>query len=95
VRIKIQETESEIDIPAGDAISKHLNASNSPVLFGCRTGICGTCLVRVKDGIQKLSAPDADESELLSIIAEDEKDVRLACQLYAEGDITIEYLGKK
>lgn len=34
-----------------EKLSEHLTVQNSPVLFGCRTGICGTCLVIVKGDI--------------------------------------------
>ena len=32
-------------------LSEHLTVQNSPVLFGCHTGICGTCLVVIKGDI--------------------------------------------
>ncbi|MBW4562415.1 MAG: 2Fe-2S iron-sulfur cluster binding domain-containing protein [Mojavia pulchra JT2-VF2] len=35
-------------------LSEHLTIQNSPVLFGCRTGICGTCLVEVIGEISPL-----------------------------------------
>ena len=35
-------------VSKGPSLSEELTASNSPVLFGCRTGICGTCVVEVE-----------------------------------------------
>ena len=35
----------------GDNLSEQLTVQNSPVLFGCRTGICATCLSEV-EGVQ-------------------------------------------
>lgn len=76
-------------------LSEHLTIANSPVLFGCRTGICGTCLSEIisQEGGQ-LPAPAEDERELLDIIAPDNKRARLACQIAICADLQIRYLGK-
>ncbi|MBE9098334.1 2Fe-2S iron-sulfur cluster-binding protein [Vacuolonema iberomarrocanum] len=64
----------------------NLTLHNSPILFGCRTGICGTCLVAATGDM--LSA-DADEQEVLDILAPHCPTVRLACQIHAIGDLTL------
>lgn len=88
------ESHSQVTLARGSLLSEHLTISNSPVLFGCRTGICGTCLVEVEEERQgRLLAPAADESELLSIIAPDIAGARLACQIALLADIKIKYLG--
>ncbi|PKL79142.1 MAG: ferredoxin [Candidatus Melainabacteria bacterium HGW-Melainabacteria-1] len=76
-----------------DALSEVLDVLNSPVLFGCRTGICATCLVRVHAGMENLPPADENEQEVLEIYAEDQPDCRLACQLKLRGDVTLEYIG--
>ncbi|CAD5917577.1 ferredoxin [Planktothrix agardhii CCAP 1459/11A] len=63
-------------------LSEHLTIQNSPVLFGCRTGICGTCLVKV---IGDIPAAKADEQEVLDILASNVSNARLACQI----DLTV------
>jgi ferredoxin len=63
-----------------------LTVQNSPILFGCRTGICGTCLIEV-DG--DIPPPDADEQELLDLLAPDYPKARLACQINVTHDIAI------
>jgi ferredoxin len=63
-------------------LSEHLTIQNSPVLFGCRTGICGTCLVEVAGDIPP---PKADEQEMLETLAANNPHARLACQL----DVTV------
>ena len=68
-------------------LSEHLDAGNSPLLFGCRTGLCGTCLVRVRGPVP---APDEDERELLEVLAPGDPSARLACQLRMAGDIEVE-----
>ncbi|CAD0226073.1 Ferredoxin [Planktothrix agardhii] len=63
-------------------LSEHLTIQNSPVLFGCRTGICGTCLVTI---IGDIPAAKADEQEMLDILASNVSNARLACQI----DLTV------
>ncbi|MBD1840140.1 2Fe-2S iron-sulfur cluster-binding protein [Coleofasciculus sp. FACHB-501] len=67
-------------------LSEHLTVQNSPVLFGCRTGICGTCLVVIKG---KIPAPSEDEKEVLETLAPGNNQVRLACQLDLSSDLEI------
>lgn len=73
-------------------INKHQNlcecltVQNSPVLFGCRTGICGTCLVVVEGDIPP---PNEDEKEVLETLAPSNIRARLACQLKLASDIKI------
>ncbi|WP_208821601.1 2Fe-2S iron-sulfur cluster-binding protein [Tolypothrix sp. PCC 7910] len=67
-------------------LSEHLTIQNSPVLFGCRTGICGTCLVEV---IGEISPPQLDEQEMLDTLAPNYPNIRLACQIYITGNLEI------
>lgn len=67
-------------------LSEYLTVQNSPVLFGCRTGICGTCLV-VIDG--DIPPPSEEEKELLEALAPENYRARLACQLHLTSDIEI------
>lgn len=52
---------------------------------------CSTCRVRIDSGAEHCSPPSAAEQQLLSRMGADE-DVRLACQLRAHGDISVEPL---
>ena len=67
-------------------LAEVLTVQNSPVLFGCRTGICGTCLVLVEGNVPP---PDRDEREMLDILAAELAQARLACQLVLNGDIAL------
>lgn len=89
------ESHSPVRLERGSVLSEHLTLDNSPVLFGCRTGICATCLIDVlaqENG--ELAAPSDDEKELLDIVAPDDAKARLACQIALCADIRIHYLGK-
>lgn len=92
---KLETKDSDpLELEMGKNLSKQLDATHSPILFGCRTGICGTCLVNVLKGHEYLSPASDDELELLEIMADDQPHPRLACQLECSGDISIEYIGK-
>jgi ferredoxin len=80
------ESHPPVELPLHANLSEHLTVQNSPVLFGCRTGICGTCLVHV-DG--ELSEPLDEELDTLDIVAPGDKRARLACQLDLTADILI------
>jgi len=84
-----------VRLNAGSILSEHLTIENSPLLCGCRTGICGTCLsiIESEEG-GELAAASEDERDLLDIIAPDNPKARLACQIALYADITIHYLGK-
>ncbi len=48
---------------------------------------CGTCLVTVISGLDKLSEPLAAEKRILQILKA-QPDQRLACQAWARGDVS-------
>jgi len=75
-----------VELPLGATLSEHLDVGNSPLLFGCRTGICGTCLVKVEG---ELPPPGDDEREILDVLAPGDRRARLACQLKLVGDLCV------
>jgi len=87
-------THAPVSLQRGALLSEHLSIENSPLLFGCRTGICGTCLIEVEEAANgELGEPAADELELLEIIAPENQRARLACQVALSADIRIRYIG--
>lgn len=86
---------SKVSMPAvelsdGAALSEILTIQNSPILFGCRIGICGTCLIEVIDSKDPLLPRTPDENEFLEAIAPGNPQWRLACQIHINTDITIQ-----
>jgi ferredoxin len=75
-----------LTLPIKAKVADYLTIENSPILFGCRTGLCGTCLVKVTG---KIPPPQPEESEILEIFAPQDSQARLACQIKLTGDITI------
>lgn len=78
-----------INLQLHENLSEHLTIQNSPVLFGCRTGICGTCLVEV---IGEIPPAQFDEQEMLDTLAPNYPNARLACQLKLTTNIEIRRL---
>lgn len=73
-----------LKLETGTPLSEALNVTNSPVLFGCRTGICGTCLIEVVDVKDGMLPPAGEfEAESLDLYAPENRKARLACQLEA------------
>ncbi|MHC5735532.1 2Fe-2S iron-sulfur cluster binding domain-containing protein [Nostoc sp.] len=75
-----------ITLECHQSLSEHLTIQNSPVLFGCRTGICGTCLVEV---IGDIPSPLPDEQEMLETLAANYPHARLACQVDVTDNVDI------
>ena len=89
-KIKFKESKFvDINLNEGVNLSEHLTAINSPILFGCRSGICGTCLIKIINGYENLSAPSPEEIEALEIYGEGQNNIRLACQINIDADIEI------
>ncbi|MGD2180568.1 2Fe-2S iron-sulfur cluster binding domain-containing protein [Lusitaniella coriacea] len=80
---------SSLTLEQNAQLSEYLTVQNSPLLFGCRTGICGTCLVEVEGDI---IPPSSEEREVLEVLAPGNKKARLACQIKLTGDLKISTL---
>ncbi len=81
-------TFAPIELPDLASLSLHLTVRNSPLLFGCRSGLCGTCLIEV-EADEPLPAPDDAEAEALEIYAPGNPRARLACQLLVSTHVRI------
>jgi ferredoxin len=58
------------------------------VLFACNEGLCGSCVIKIKEGIKNLSAMTEREIDFFG----EGSDERLACQCKIEhGVVIIEY----
>lgn len=80
----------DFEVPVGEKLVDVARKAGSSVPFGCTNGICGTCIVRVTEGMSNLSEQDADEAMTLEMFGADEPEHRLACQCVVKGDVTLD-----
>ncbi len=73
------------DYPLIDMCEDH----DTSILFGCRDGACGACMVKVIEGRENISKMEESEKDFLETMAAEE-DERLACQCRVYGDVTLE-----
>jgi 2Fe-2S ferredoxin len=80
--IVFERTGREVDWPEGgrllDLCDREVRAG---VPFSCRDANCGTCRVRVVEGLERCEPPGDDERALLEILGGGDPSIRLACQL--------------
>lgn len=81
-----------VEAPDGTSLQRIADAAGADITFGCRTGSCGTCRVRVTEGLDHCSEPGSEERDFLKGL-DAPVDQRLACQVCVHGDIAIDYLG--
>lgn len=78
-----------IEVKEGYPLIDMCEDHDTSILFGCRDGACGACMVRVKEGMNNLSPMEEDERDFLETMAA-EDDERLACQCTVKGDVVME-----
>jgi len=81
-----------VSAPQGSALAEILTPENSPIAFGCCSGMCGACLSEVDDLDQSLTEMSDHELETLELFGQDKRNARLACQLKLTGDLKIKEL---
>jgi ferredoxin len=66
-------------VPAGTRLIEVSELAGAGILYGCREGDCGTCLVKIVSGAEFLAEPSALEDQILKehFVG---LNTRLACQ---------------
>jgi len=88
-KVRVTTDDLEIDVKDGYALIDMCEDHDTSILFGCRDGACGACMVRVLEGQEHLSPMQDDEKDFLETMAA-EPDERLACQCKVYGDVKLE-----
>ena len=83
----------EVEAPTNTPLTTIVDKTGADITFGCRAGTCGTCRVKIKEGMENLVPPSSDETRFLKALG-DNSNTRLACQVVVEGDCSIEYIGR-
>jgi len=74
-----------VTVPAGTRVIEVSEKVGAGIIYGCREGDCGTCLMKVDAGNEFLSEPTALEDKVLKENMAG-KNMRLACQAQILGD---------
>jgi ferredoxin len=69
------QTGEEVDLPDDSSIAEACEEAGVP--FACTEGVCGTCVIEVKEGNENLTPPTQEEEDFLG---EGTRYERLACQ---------------
>jgi ferredoxin len=78
----------EIDVPLNYPLIDMCEDYDTSILFGCRDGACGACMIKVEEE-SALSPMGEDEKDFLETMAALPNE-RLACQCKVLADVTIQ-----
>lgn len=87
--VTFEDIDVTVSVPAGTRIIEVSEKVGSGIIYGCREGDCGTCMMKVVDGWENLTEPSVLESKILqdNMAA---RHTRLACQAQVlGGDVRI------
>ena len=74
-KLVFDHNKEEIELEDGSAIAEACEEAGVP--FACTEGVCGTCVIEIKEGKENLSPPTQEE---LDFLGDGTCDERLACQ---------------
>ena len=88
-KVTITTDDMTVDVAEGYCLIDMSEEHDTSILFGCRDGACGACMVKVLKGKENISPAGEDEKDFLETMAAEE-DERLACQCKVYGDVELE-----
>lgn len=77
-----------VKVPIGVRVIEISEKIGAGIIYGCREGDCGTCLMKVEEGWDNLSTPSVVEEKVLRENAAG-RHYRMACQAQVLGDVTV------
>ncbi len=89
-KVKFTNSDEEVEVDEGTALKDVTKDNGWPIAYGCEDGVCGTCIVEVKEGKENLNETEDMERQTLEIMGMEGGCHRLACQCKVKGDISIE-----
>ncbi|MDD2814266.1 MAG: 2Fe-2S iron-sulfur cluster binding domain-containing protein [Thiotrichaceae bacterium] len=87
-KLEFEDIGISVTVPAGVRVIEISEKVGSGIVYGCREGDCGTCMMEVTDGWNNLSTPSVLEDKVLRDNMAG-KHHRLACQAQVLGDVTV------
>lgn len=86
-KIIFETTKEEIPLEDGSSLTDCCEEAGVP--FACTEGVCGTCVVEVREGMENLTPPTQEEVDFLG---EDMGCERLACQCkIKKGNVKLDF----
>lgn len=87
-RVTFEDIGQTVNVPAGIRVIEVSEKIGSGIIYGCREGDCGTCMMHVVDGWNNLTEPSVLEEKVLRE-NNAARHNRLACQAQIIGDCTV------
>jgi ferredoxin len=94
--VKLKHQDIEVRLPAGSPLTElefELHGTDT-LLFGCKAGVCGACVIQVLDGRNCLGTKKIEERNFLETLGFPGDDFRLACQCHLNGAVTIQVVSQ-
>ena len=88
-KVTFTDTGEQADAEDNDSLKDVTKNKGWPIAYGCEDGVCGTCIVEVKEGKENLSEMGEVEDQTLDMMGMKDGGHRLACQCKVKGDVTI------
>ncbi len=79
-RVTFKNDSLTVDVPAGKSIKEVCDENACSIPFGCRNGVCGTCLSAITKGKDNLLLADENEAATLEGFGAKPPEKRLVCQ---------------
>ncbi len=89
-KVKFSNTQQEADAEVGSNFADITRDNGWPIAYGCENGLCGTCLIHVKEGKENVSPMEEQEEQTLEMMCMNDGDHRLACRCKINGNVDIE-----
>ncbi len=87
-KLKFADIDVTVNVPAGIRVIDVSEKVGSGIVYGCREGDCGTCIMEVLEGMENLSVPSVLEDKVLRENMASKR-FRLACQAQVIGDVAV------
>lgn len=87
-KLTFKDIDVTVQVPVGVRVIEISEKVSSGIVYGCREGDCGTCLMKVEMGWDNLSVPSLIEDKLLRENCAG-RHQRMACQAQVLGDVTV------
>ena len=64
-KITFEDIEQTVNVPAGTRVIEVSEKIGAGIIYGCREGDCGTCMMQVTEGWNNLTEPSVLEEKVL------------------------------